>query len=207
MEAIPDEFTFENYVEAAGETAVYDNHLTSMPGVGESGSPIQEVRFGYLIAGLNDEAQELVDSVDAGWFSTALDGTVGELGDVLWYNARLHNRVVGASSATLSEKEMAFSLPRAAVSSADSLKELTRAVRAHAGTVSGLVKKTIRGDDGKLERAARALTMLEDMRTLLDRAAQEISRGLRLKDVARKNVEKLSSRQDRGVLKGDGDNR
>lgn len=77
------------------------------------------------------------------------------------------------------------------------------------GEVLGKVKKWLRGDDGstKMSRERRELLKYElgDVMWYLAVLANDL--GFKLSDVAKANVEKLSSRKARGVVKGDGDKR
>lgn len=76
-----------------------------------------------------------------------------------------------------------------------------------AGEVAEKVKKLIRDDDEILteERLAAIEKELGDALWYISNLASDC--GLNLADIAKKNLGKLLSRQERGVLKGDGDNR
>jgi NTP pyrophosphatase (non-canonical NTP hydrolase) len=68
-------------------------------------------------------------------------------------------------------------------------------------------KKAIRDDGGTVTDARRA-ALAAELGDVLWYAAQLASElGLELEDIARGNLEKLFSRQARGVLSGSGDNR
>ena len=71
-----------------------------------------------------------------------------------------------------------------------------------AGEFAGKVKKMIR--DGSYDTEAM-IAELGDVLWYVARAAAELD--VHLSDVAKDNVEKLKSRQDRGKLKGSGDER
>lgn len=74
-----------------------------------------------------------------------------------------------------------------------------------AGECAGKVKKWLRGDsDGVLDVPA-LMKELGDPLWYIASAADDL--GFTLQDVVNINVDKLSSRKERGVLKGDGDNR
>ena len=76
-----------------------------------------------------------------------------------------------------------------------------------AGEVAEHAKKAIRDDDGTVTDARRA-ALAAELGDVLWYAAQLASElGLELEDIARGNLEKLFSRQARGVLSGSGDNR
>jgi NTP pyrophosphatase (non-canonical NTP hydrolase) len=76
-----------------------------------------------------------------------------------------------------------------------------------AGEVAEHAKKAIRDDGGTIsdERRAAMAKELGDVLWYVSQLASEL--GLELEDVARENLEKLSSRQRRGVLSGSGDER
>jgi NTP pyrophosphatase (non-canonical NTP hydrolase) len=76
-----------------------------------------------------------------------------------------------------------------------------------AGEVAEHAKKAIRDDAGEVTDERRA-AMARELGDVLWYAAQLASElGLELDAIARENLEKLLSRQRRGVLSGSGDNR
>jgi NTP pyrophosphatase (non-canonical NTP hydrolase) len=76
-----------------------------------------------------------------------------------------------------------------------------------AGEVAEHAKKTIRDDEGIIddERRAAISKELGDVLWYVAQLASEL--GLELEDIARENLEKLFSRQRRGMLFGSGDDR
>jgi len=76
-----------------------------------------------------------------------------------------------------------------------------------AGEVAEHAKKAIRDDDGEVtpERRAAMSKELGDVLWYVAQLASEL--GLELDDIASANLEKLLSRQRRGVLSGSGDER
>jgi NTP pyrophosphatase (non-canonical NTP hydrolase) len=76
-----------------------------------------------------------------------------------------------------------------------------------AGEVAEKVKKTIRDDGGVLsaERREALSRELGDVLWYLAQLATEA--GLDLEEIAEENLDKLLSRQERGVLQGSGDER
>ena len=77
------------------------------------------------------------------------------------------------------------------------------------GEVSGKIKKYLRGDDGEgdmsPERREGLKKELGDVLWYVAQLATELDYSLN--DIAQTNIDKLFSRLDRGVIKGDGDNR
>ena len=76
-----------------------------------------------------------------------------------------------------------------------------------AGEVAEHAKKAIRDDDGEVsdERRAAMAKELGDVLWYVAQLASEL--GLDLDEIARTNLDKLLSRQQRGALSGDGDDR
>lgn len=76
-----------------------------------------------------------------------------------------------------------------------------------AGEYAEVIKKLMRDDAGKLsaERRQKALLELGDVLWYLSQAARICN--LTLQQVAEANIEKLTSRKQRGKIHGDGDNR
>lgn len=76
-----------------------------------------------------------------------------------------------------------------------------------AGEVNGKLKKVIRDNNGVVddERRKDIAKELGDVLWYLAQVATELE--IDLDEVAEANIAKLASRQDRGVLGGDGDNR
>jgi NTP pyrophosphatase (non-canonical NTP hydrolase) len=76
-----------------------------------------------------------------------------------------------------------------------------------AGEVAEHAKKAIRDDGGEIsdERRLALARELGDVLWYTSQLATEL--GLELEDIARENLDKLLSRQRRGVLSGGGDNR
>lgn len=72
-----------------------------------------------------------------------------------------------------------------------------------AGELCGKIGKSMRGD-GPLDYS-QCKKELGDILFYLTSAADDF--GFTLEEIAQGNVEKLSSRKERGVLKGDGDER
>ena len=83
----------------------------------------------------------------------------------------------------------------------------TLGLASEAGEVAGKVKKVLRDNNGKMtdERRIELKAELGDVLWYVAQLATEL--GFDLDEVASENLDKLFSRQDRGVLQGSGDNR
>jgi hypothetical protein len=174
---------WERYVQ---ESAVFAQY----PEAG-TGSPLA---LAYVTLGLIEEWEEEYQASVA-WAVIAEDSSkeeykrnggpeaherrVKEIGDVLWYFAAL-------------EREIQFS---------GSEEEATE----HPKEVAGLVKKIIRGDADRDKRIDRLRARVSGL--LLRYRFTSVSRDEVFVDAMEKNIAKLSDRLDRGVIKGDGDNR
>jgi NTP pyrophosphatase (non-canonical NTP hydrolase) len=76
-----------------------------------------------------------------------------------------------------------------------------------AGEVAEHVKKAVRDDGGQVSEERRT-AMSKELGDVLWYVAQIASElGLELEEIARQNLDKLRSRQRRGVLSGSGDER
>ncbi len=76
-----------------------------------------------------------------------------------------------------------------------------------AGEVAGKIKKLFRDHNGQLDEAMRQDLKAElgDVLWYLAQIATEL--GLSLEEIATYNIQKLTDRQARGVIHGDGDHR
>ena len=75
------------------------------------------------------------------------------------------------------------------------------------GEICEKVKKIMRDDDGEITDEKKELLKKElgDCLWYISQIAFEI--GVSMEDIAEENIKKLSSRKERNVLKGSGDNR
>jgi len=77
-----------------------------------------------------------------------------------------------------------------------------------AGEVAGKMAKLLRGDTRSIDKMVvreSLIAELGDCLWMIAAAAEDM--GVSLEFVAQENLKKLASRQARGVIKGDGDNR
>ena len=76
-----------------------------------------------------------------------------------------------------------------------------------AGEVAGKIKKSIRDSDGKIDNERLHAVALEIGDVLWYLAILADTLGFSLDEIADMNINKLCSRKERGVIKGEGDNR
>jgi NTP pyrophosphatase (non-canonical NTP hydrolase) len=83
----------------------------------------------------------------------------------------------------------------------------TLGLSGEAGEVAEKIKKVLRDKDGLIDEAMK-LEIAKELGDVLWYTAQLATElKLDLDQIALQNIDKLMSRQERGVLKGDGDNR
>ena len=83
----------------------------------------------------------------------------------------------------------------------------TLGLAGEAGEIANKMKKVIRDKNGKIDEEVRE-SMKGELGDILWYVAQVATElNLSLDEIAEKNIEKLSSRKERGVIKGSGDNR
>ena len=80
-------------------------------------------------------------------------------------------------------------------------------INEEAGEVAGKVKKSIRDDEQELEPERIKAIALELGDTLWYIALMADTIGIPLQQIAEMNIQKLSDRKNRNVIKGEGDNR
>ena len=160
----------------------------------------------YVILGLAGEVSELyeklVQSDTNEHFPMEIeerDGIEKELGDCLWYMA-------------MTRRLFEFNLPDSFVfpqstNPCPENKRLTISLIVTCGRIVEHMKKAIRDTKANID-PQRKVAMTELWMRMMELLC-EISHyvGTRLTKIADKNVHKLNSRQDRRVLKGEGDNR
>lgn len=83
----------------------------------------------------------------------------------------------------------------------------TLGLAGEAGEIANKVKKILRDNSGDLEESVRENLIYELGDVLWYVAALATDLKVELSEVARRNVEKLNSRKNRGVIGGSGDNR
>lgn len=166
----------------------------------------REHGLAYTALGLGDESAELYDVVTQYVHHLRIskkEAILAECGDVLWYVAQLMKWVIeedGFNWVHFSD------LDRVAMKTVDYEATLMGAagrVVIHAGFIAGRVKKHMRGD-GKLQSEVIKQSLCHVLAGVED-IARFCNSNLVL--VSTENRRKLESRQERGVLKGDGGDR
>lgn len=173
--------TLQDYIEFTRSTAVYP----------------KDRELEYLMFGMVDETMEFKEKVQG---STSLEDVVAEFGDVCWYTARMLDHL------EVSETEVnKINIEYANVEgSTDTFSMLLQDVDVYLGRMCGNIKKYIRDDNPEKLKELESNTLIVANR--LQHMAPHIG-AYNLKNALKLNVDKLSDRQERGVLKGDGDKR
>jgi NTP pyrophosphatase (non-canonical NTP hydrolase) len=178
-----DNVKLDEYQDAAISTAIYPGKLA------------------YPALGLAGEAGELM----AVCLVQDEDNIVKEVGDVLWYVANVAHDA-GLSLSDVGGRKT-FSWKNSKRLCWDSV-EACEYLAVHVGKVAENVKKTIRDNAGELTdaRLRNIKKALCDIIQLLACVALD-GAGVTLEKCAELNIDKLKSRQERGKLGGDGDDR
>ncbi len=158
----------------------------------------------YPTLGLCGEVGELIAAVTryrhSGEYADNLD-SVKEIGDCVWYVANIAKDMDTHLSEVMGRKNFEVCIETWNINKA--LTELP----IHAGVVAENVKKAIRDNDGELTDA-RGKNILAALRLLVTWLEHLCSwYGTTLEVCAQLNLDKLRSRAERGVLKGDGNER
>lgn len=97
--------------------------------------------------------------------------------------------------------------PQSGTGSFNALSYATLGLVNEAGEVAGKLKKVWRDEEGKIGKTAEDALVgeLGDVLWYLSAAASEL--GYSLDEVAERNIAKLNSRKERGVIGGSADNR
>lgn len=172
-----------NYADAARRIAIYP----------------MKMFITYPTLGLVGEMTEFIDKI----LNDAPKAEIcKEIGDILWYLANLaidcgiqmHTIIPGCTTFGDIEAEM--------LSDPNPIKLIYPV-----GAICELVKKLHRDDGGKLSPERRERVRQNLAVIFLGLTAITQFWGWSLGEIARENLAKLNSRQQRGTLTGDGDNR
>lgn len=183
------ELQLNKYQSGAVSTAVYpDNMLLIYPALGLCGE------VGELIAACIEDRY-------SGECSDNIDNVKKEIGDCIWYVANIAEDMDTLFSEVLNRRTFEVCLERWDIDEA--LLELPVC----AGVVAENVKKAIRDNDGEVSHT-RGANILKALRCLVMWLARLCSwYGIALEECAQLNLDKLYSRAERGVIKGDGNSR
>lgn len=173
----------DQYQQLARNTAIYPSKIV------------------YPALGLVGECGEFVDKL----FYTPYDkGLLQESGDCIWYMANL----AFDCGVNLSEFFESDSF-RVAQDNYSGPTEMYVELMSNLGCIAEAVKKMIRDDDGVLTDSKKKIILdsLYQIYVVLTELVFSVTGEATLERSAILNVEKLKSRQERNVLKGDGDSR
>lgn len=171
--------TFEEYREKAISTKIYSD----------------DVAIPYVVSGTIGEVGELITAIDFAEHNP--ENIIKEAGDVFWYIA-----------AVCTELEIPVEEIRFIAHPLD-LYSLIKEVNKSLYTLAEILKKYLRDDYPQNMSDPKRMTILREL-SFLYCATQSITfkfHNISLEEVLSKNLEKLQSRKERGVLGGSGDNR
>lgn len=194
--AVPIDFSLpENYPTEAGVTALYPNRGNN---------------FYYAAMGLSGECGEGGIAAIEAWdthdeLGLGADQYIKELGDILWYLAAVCHELGLDLLETFSDAKhdnICFDC-----CDRDTLLHYHVITTAAAGRVIEHAKKAMRDDAGKITTWRKSKIRPELIQCARFWCVCCYIVGCPPEEVARRNIEKLRDRQQRGVLHGDGDNR
>lgn len=167
--------------------------------------------FTYPALGLSNEVGEVLDKVfPSDSVEMVTVEVVKELGDVLWYvTATAHD--LGLKLWELFRhisgdvNVQTFGALEWWLLEAGKRRSPYLSLTVHAGAIAGIAKKVIRDNNGLDDARAKAEPILARIFMDLCLICKRI--GVGLDEVAKGNYDKLSSRLERGKIKGEGDNR
>lgn len=177
----------DTYIEQARSTAIYPGHFT------------------YPAIGLAGESGELIDKITSLTSHKLVDKkeVIKECGDLIWYvvSTAIDVGIKPFAGKTFTQYGQ---LIGAGVDKRSALIKLP----VYVGKISEIAKKQIRDND-YLDLGDDKVYIIEDCLTQIMRCLFEIADewDINMDDVAQVNIDKLLSRKERGVLKGEGDNR
>lgn len=145
------------------------------------------VRIAYTCLGLIEEVGELLEADIAD-----RDTLLKEMGDVMWYASALASDL-GIKLSEAWEEPKVQLIPD------------VEALYKNAFRCAGRVKKILRGDDNREAKVTEVRGLVGDILRRIEALAGQYEASL--EDVCEMNLDKLFDRKDRGVLRGDGDNR
>ena len=147
----------------------------------------KERAIAYPCLGLVEEVGELLACEIADH-----DALIKEMGDVMWYASALCS-------------DLGIKLNEAWANPKVQMIPDTEALYQNAFKCAGRVKKILRGDANREEKVLEVRGLVGDLVRRIEVLAAKYDSSL--EEVCETNLDKLFDRKDRGVLKGDGDNR
>lgn len=153
----------------------------------------------YVIFGLIDEAGEVSEKVDQEYGKSDIKD---EIGDTLWYLANTIEEFNFKSMYEVIEYNRDEQISEGQV-----YKEYAKIILQNTAQLAGKMKKVMRDENGEYTDQK-----LEEIYLIVQSVVRSLivlikKMGLTLDECMNANLDKLFDRKDRGVLKGDGDNR
>jgi NTP pyrophosphatase (non-canonical NTP hydrolase) len=154
----------------------------------------------YCVLGLQSEMSELLEKM---FEETTIRGITGEWGDILWYIVRLSDELGIYIESYFPMKNV---IHKKTIDD-DICKNLcvteTAKLEIAIGKLYDILKKEVRGDKiaGKLVLTEHIGNILKAFETMI------ATYGFSIEEIVEGNTTKLSSRKERNVVHGDGDNR
>lgn len=141
----------------------------------------------YPIIAVFEESGELIEKLDE---SAKPKDIAKELGDILWYCAMVFHEL---------DEDFVFKIQKEYMT--------TDKLMMHNSRIAGIIKKSQRDENGKLENDKRENLKfhLNFVLTFVYNVANQI--GFTIEDVCDMNIKKINDRIERGTLSGSGDNR
>ena len=158
----------------------------------------------YTILGLCSEVGEIGEAYDAyldcRYAPETYMNVLSEIGDNFWYCAAIADALKLPLSYVSTYKAERVTAPA-------NVERHIRAITTEVSNMAGVLKKSIRDNDGFLSDAGQDKILTHLFRTLwlLDQLCDRM--GTSRFSVLNKNLNKLSDRKRRGVLQGSGNNR
>lgn len=152
-----------------------------------------EISYIYPLLGLISESLELLESVEMDLLPEEI---LKECGDVIWY-----------SFAVIRELNLGHNFMIESATIKIPADDWEVEIRTSLKILSSNFKKSILGNSGEISDKYFTSTETAILNILCVVRSIIIWNGSTLEEVMEKNIEKLTSRKERGVIIGDGDNR
>lgn len=205
-------FSFENYAQFIHEKLAHYLYAN-----GDDLAAVMYPSFG--LAGETGETAGKIEQflADPYLFSdeSAVVEVIKEMGDILWYVTRVATETGGSLMKVLTAaeklRETGYNSHLYGEARQVSAARLMLRISSYQGAVSETLKKAIRDEkvewsgslsESRKEKIQQELVLIVHHLEILAEVF-----GVSLQEVARRNMNKLSSRLERNVITGDGDNR